>query len=150
MDNQRRQLEEQVISHYMGGTKSFVFGDLHTDTPYLRIAARTNSGKVYVLRMELDNYPAKKPNAYVECMLRDCHGNPMNEPSSANHTLSPHVNGWTQICHYHPDAWRPDMSLWMVYVRCVLWLNIYEQTLLTGKDMEYYLRHMGQHGETIG
>ena len=42
------------------------------------------------------------------------------------------------------------MSLWMVYVRCVLWLNIYEQTLRTGKDMEYYLRHMGQHGETIG
>lgn len=149
MDNQRKQLEEQVISHYMGGTKSFAFGDLHTDTPYLRIAARTNSGKVYVLRLELDNYPAKKPNAYVECMLRDCHGHLMDAPSSTNHTLSPHSNNWTQICHYHPNAWRPDMSLWMVYVRCVLWLNIYEQTLRTGNDMEYYLRHMGEDGEIV-
>lgn len=142
MDSRRKQLEEQVISHYMGSTNSFQFGDLHTNTPYLRIAARTNSGKVYVLRITLSGYPAQKPNAYVECMLRDCHGKLMNQISSANHTLSPHPSGWTQICHYHPDAWRPDMSLWMVYVRCVLWLNIYEQTLRTGNDMEYYLKHM--------
>lgn len=149
MDYQRKQLEEQVISHYMGGNKSFAFGDLNTSKPYLRIAARTNSGKVYVLRIELPGYPNQKPFAYVECMLRDCHGNLMNGASSKNHTLSPHANGWTQICHYHPDAWKPDMSLWMVYVRCVLWLNIYEQTLRTGKDMEYYLRHMGSDGSVV-
>ena len=40
------------------------------------------------------------------------------------------------------------MSLWMVYVRCVLWLNIYEQTLRTRRDMEYYLRHMDANGST--
>lgn len=150
MDYQRKQLEEQVISHYMGGTKSFAFGDLNTLNPYLRIAARTNSGNVYVLRMELEGYPGRKPNVYVECMLRDCHGKLMNAASSQNHTLTPHSNGWTQICHYHPDAWQPNMSLWMVYVRSVLWLNIYEQTLRTGNDMEYYLKHMGADGSRIG
>lgn len=149
MDYQRKKLEEQVISHYMGNSKSFEFGDLSTTKPYLRIAARTNSGKIYVLRMELYNYPNSKPCAYVECMLRDCHGNPMDNANSTNHTLTPHPNGWTQICHYHPDAWQPDMSLWMVYVRCVLWLNIYEQTLRTGKDMEYYLKHMRPDGSTV-
>lgn len=144
MDDRRRQLEEQVISHYMGGGKSYSFGNLGTTNPYLRIAARTNSGKVYVLRIELSDYPNKKPNAYVECMLKNSRGSLMNTANSPDHTLSPHPNGWTQICHYHPDAWRPDMSLWMVYVRCVLWLNIYEQTLRTGKDMEFYLtKHMG-------
>jgi hypothetical protein len=142
MDTERKNLEEQVIRHYMSNPNSFAWGNLGTTKPYLRIAARTNSGKVYVLRIELQNYPSSKPNAYVECMLTDCHGRPMNSASSANHTLSPHSNNWTQICHYHPDAWRPDMSIWMVYVRCVLWLNIYEQTLRTGKDMEYYLKHM--------
>lgn len=147
MDYHRKQLEEEVIREYMGkGTNSFVFGGLYTSTPYLRIAAQTNSGNQYVLRMELSGYPYQKPDAYVECMLRDCHGNPMNKASISNHTLNPHSNGWTQICHYHPSAWRPDMSLWMVYVRCVLWLNIYEQTLRTGKDMEYYLKHMGADG----
>lgn len=149
MDSQRKKLEEQVITHYMGSTKAFYFGDLNTSKPYLRIAARTNSGKVYVLRMELQGYPYQKPNVYVECLLRDCHGNLMNTASSHNHTLSPHPNGWTQICHYHPDAWKPDMSLWLVYVRCVLWLNIYEQTLRTGKDMEYYLKHMKSDGSAL-
>lgn len=149
MDSQRKQLEEQVISHYMGGKKAFAFGDLMTTKPYLRIAARTNSGHVYVLRMELDGYPYNKPNVYVECMLRDCHGNLMNGASSTNHTLSPHPNGWTQVCHYHPSAWKPNMSLWMVYVRCVLWLNIYEQTLRTGRDMAYYLKHMDAYGQTL-
>lgn len=147
MDYQRKRLEEQVISHYMGGTKSFVFGDMASSKPYLRIAAQTNSGNQYVLRIELENYPSKKPNAYVECVLRDCHGNLMNVASGSNHTLAPHpIYGWTQICHYHPDAWKPDMSLWMVYVRCVLWLNIFEQTKRTGRDMEYYLKHMQSDG----
>lgn len=149
MDFQRKQLEEQVILHYMGSNKSFAFGDLNTTIPYLRIAARTNTGKVYVLRIEMPDYPNRKPDAYVECMLRDCHGKLMNQASSPNHTLPPHPNGWTQICHYHPDAWKPDMSLWMVYVRCVLWLNIYEQTLRTGNDMQYYLKHMASDGSTI-
>lgn len=150
MDYERKRLEEQVISHYMGGTGKFAFGNLSTLTPYLRIVARTNSGNPYVIRMELANYPNQKPNAYIEGMLKDCHGREMNTASAINHTLDRHkTQNWTQICHYHPDAWRPDMSLWMVYVRCVLWLNIYEQTLRTGLDMEYYLQHMGSDGSRI-
>lgn len=141
MDQLRLNQENAVISHYMNG-KGYEFGNTWSDTPYLRIAARSNSGKVYVLRIEMKGYPNTKPNAYVEMMLRDCHGNLMNSASSSNHTLSPHSNNWTQICHYHPSAWNPNMSLWMVYTRCVLWLNIYEQTLRTGKNMDYYLGHM--------
>lgn len=143
MDLTRLQQEEQVIRHYMNG-KQYQFGNIYSDCPYLRIAARTNSSKVYVLRIEMKGYPNVKPNAYVEMMLRDCHGKPMDSASSTNHTLSPHANGWTQICHYHPSAWGPHMSLWMVYTRCVLWLNIYEQTLRTGIDMGEYLNHMDE------
>lgn len=146
MDNQRKRLEEQVITHYMGNNGAFSFSDLDTPTPYLRIAARTNSGKIYVLRIELTDYPAKIPNVYVECMLKDCNGQLMNFADTTNHTLSPHPKGWTHICHYHPDAWRPDMSLWMVYVRCLLWLNIYEQSVIAGKPLEFYLKHMDSKG----
>ena len=148
MDATRKNLEEQVISHYMPNSSSYAWGNLGTSRPYIRMAARTNSGKVYVLRIELPNYPNSKPDAYVECMLRDCHGKLMNYVSNANHTLEPHTNNWTQICHYHPSAWKPEMSIWMVYVRCVLWLNIYEQTLKTGRDMEFYLKHMQADGTT--
>lgn len=143
MDQFRLNQEKAVISNYMNDN-NYVFGDTWSECPYLRISARSNSGNIYILRIEMRNYPKEKPNAYVEMMLRDCHGNLMNSASSSNHTLTPHRNNWTQICHYHPDAWNENMSLWMVYTRCVLWLNIYEQTKRTGKDMDYYLGHMSQ------
>lgn len=142
MDKERYELEYRVVSHYMSNPNSFEFGNIYGNIPYLRIVAQTNSGKPYVLRIECKDFPNSKPNAYVECMLRDHTGKLMDSPSASNHTLSPHVNGWTQICHYHPNAWKPNMSLWMVYIRCVMWLNIYEQTLKTGNSMEYYLNHM--------
>lgn len=140
MDTYRQSLEEQVIRYYMGGDKSFAFGDLATSKPYLRIAAKTNNEKFYILRMDLQDFPNRLPCVYVETMLSDCHGNPMNSASKLNHTLKLHPNGWTQICHYRPDDWTPNQSLWLIYIRCVLWLNIYEQTLISGHDMEYYLR----------
>ena len=142
MDRERYELEKNVIAHYMHNPNAYAFGNLDGSTPYLRIVAQTNSGKAYVLRIECSNYPNTKPNAYVECMLCDHRGVLMDSASSSNHTLSPHANGWTQICHYHPNAWKPNMSLWMVYIRCVMWLNIYEQTLKTKQPMEHYLRHM--------
>ncbi len=143
MDKERLNLEKTVIANYFPNTNAYEFGNVNGAVPYLRIVAQTNAGNPYVLRIEMENYPYAKPNAFVECMLRDHNGNLMNEASAANHTLSPHRNGWTQICHYHPNAWKPNMSLWMVYVRCVLWLNIYETTLRTGNTMEHYLNHMG-------
>lgn len=144
MNQERYNLEKSVIAHYMPNPNSYEFGNIYGATPYLRIVARTNAGNAYVLRIECPDYPNKKPNAYVECMLRDHTGNLMNGPSPSNHTLSPHDNGWTQICHYHPNAWKPNMSLWMVYARCVMWLNIYEQTLRTKHPMDYYLGHMSE------
>lgn len=144
MDQYRYNLEKQVIGHYMSNPNSYQFGGIGTSAPYLRIAAQTNNNHVFVLNMDLRGYPDVKPNVYVECMLKDCHGNLMNGVSAKNHTLTPNDRGWTQICHYHPSAWRPDLSLWLVYLKCVIWLNIYEQTLRTGKDMDYYLRHQGE------
>ncbi len=142
MDQERYELERSVIAHYLPNSNMYQFGDIYGSVPYLRIVAQTNTGNAYVLRIECPNYPNEKPNAYVECMLKDHNGDLMNTASAENHTLSPHRNGWTQICHYHPKAWKPTMSLWMVYIRCVMWLNIYEQTLKTKHPMEYYLNHM--------
>ena len=142
MDAQRLEMEKSIVAHYMKNPNSYMFGDVYTATPYLRIVAQTNTHTPYVLRIEFPNYPNEKPAAYVECMLKDHNGQLMNTASAPNHTLSPHRNGWTQICHYHPSAWKPNMSLWMVYIRCVMWLNIYEQTLRSHQPMEYYLNHM--------
>ena len=34
----------------------------------------------------------------------------------------------------------PGVSLYKIYIKCALWLNIYEVHLKTGKPMEYYLK----------
>ncbi len=147
MTNERYRWENQIISHYMPNSKLFSWGNLEYGTPYVRMAARTNTGNVYVLRIELPNYPNNKPNAYVETELKDRYGKKLEELKTYNHTLADHPTyGWTQICHYHPNAWNHTMSIWMVYVRCVMWLNIYEVTLKTGHTMDKYLSHMNEDG----
>lgn len=144
MDRNRYLQEKQIIDNYFKNPNMYEFGNLNTNCPYFRIMARTNNGNPYVLHFKLPNYPYQKPDVYVECMLRDCHGNLMNSPNGSNHTLQSLNNQWTQICHYHPSAWQPQLTLLMVYIRCVLWLNIYEQTKRTGRDMDYYLGHMSE------
>lgn len=135
--------EKQILDYYMQG-KNYEFGNLNSSVPYLRIAARTQLGNSYVLRFTLQDYPNVKPNVYVECMLLDRRGNPMNSASRSNHTLQPLNGRWTQICHYHPDAWQPKLTLWLVYVRCLVWLNMYEQSKRTGHDIDHYLGHMDE------
>lgn len=143
MDNQRYEMEKAVFSHYMPSSNNFQFGGIGTSEPWLRVVAQTQNNHVYVLRMILRGYPDRKPDVYVECMLKDHNGHDMDSASGTNHTLTPHSNGWTQICHYHPDAWQSDLSLWLVYMKCVVWLNIYEQSLRSGRNIDYYLNHMG-------
>ncbi|MDY5596495.1 MAG: hypothetical protein SPG40_03225 [Kiritimatiellia bacterium] len=38
------------------------------------------------------------------------------------------------------QSWTPGVSLYKIYIKCALWLNIYEVHLKTGKPMEYYLK----------
>ncbi|MBR3907892.1 MAG: hypothetical protein IKJ61_07310 [Bacteroidaceae bacterium] len=142
MDSKRLEMEKKVIAYYLPNPNTYAFGDIYSSKPYFRAVAQTNSGNPYVIRIECPNFPNSKPNAYVECMLRNHKGELMDSPNASDHTLEQHPNGWTQICHFHPNAWKPDMSIWMVYIRCVMWLNIYEQTLKTGNTMDYYLGHM--------
>ncbi len=143
MDQNRLNMENMVLNYYMGGSKAYQFGGIGTSYPYLRIAAQTMNNKIYVLNMDLRGFPESKPDVYVECTLKDYYGMEMTGPSRENHTLTANNKGWTQICHYHPSAWRTDLSLWLVYLKCMVWLNMYEQTLRTGNTMEYYLRHQG-------
>ena len=44
-------------------------------------------------------------------------------------------HGWTRICHYGSESWTPGVSLYKIYIKCALWLNIYEVHLKTGKPM---------------
>ena len=116
------------------------FLDMDTDHPYLAIAAKTNAGNVYTLKIELADFPESVPRVFVNYMLYDANNNPLNIPNSSMHTLRSE-NGCTQICHYGRNSWTNMVSLYKVYIRCRLWLEIYEEHLRTGEPIDHYLYH---------
>lgn len=139
MTQERFKMEDMVLAHYLP-RNMFRFCNMATSTPYLQAGVVTNDGTCYVLNFRLSGFPASKPKVYVEEMLRTKSGVKMEYANSTNHTLTS-WNGWTQLCHYNDSCWSNDVSLWKVYLKCRLWLEMYRAHLRTGKTMEYYLNH---------
>ena len=135
--------ENMILSHYLG-PKAFAFSGLNTFQPGLKAVVKTNNGKVYVLHYNLSNFPAAKPSVYVTQMLYTKNGEPMNSPSAPNHTLDS-WNGWTQLCHYSSDQWTTDITLWHIYLKCRVWLEVYQTHLRTGRTMDSILKHQTSH-----
>jgi hypothetical protein len=116
------------------------FMDMGTDSPYLAMAAKTNEGNVYTLKIELAEFPESVPRVFVTHMLYDAKSNPLDTPNQYMHTLRSE-NGCTQICHYGRNAWTNMVSLYKVYIKCRLWLEIYEEHLHSGEPIDHYLTH---------
>ena len=138
IDSSRQQLETRVLLKYLPA-KVFRFMDIGTSKPYLVCAAKTNNGKIYTLRIELDQFPESVPKVFVMEMLKTKSGENMDECSASMHTLTSE-NGWTRICHYG-NNWRDNVSLWRVIYKCLMWLNCYERHLQTGEDIDSFLDH---------
>ena len=139
MTEERLKMEKKVLSSKLPAS-SYRFMDMNTTNPYLVMAAKTNSGNIYTIRIDLVNFPNSKPEAFVRKMLKTKTGSTMSGASASMHTLSSKY-GFTQICHYADSAWTPMVSLYKVYIKCRLWLEMYDLHLKTGKNMDYYLNH---------
>lgn len=139
MERRRFERERQVLLGHLGANL-FRFFNVDSSDTYVVMGARTNRGNVYTLRAELDDFPFDIPPVYVTRMLTDIDGNPLDEVSAEMHVLTP-KNGWTRICHYGPASWTPAVSIFKVFVKCRLWLEMYELHLQTGRPIDYYLNH---------
>ena len=139
MDKERLRAEQDVLSRKLPGY-GYRFMDMETSKPYIVLPARTNRGNIYAIRIELDDFPNEIPKAFVTKMLKTKSGNPMSGCSASMHTLTSE-HGYTRICHYGHSSWTPMVSIYKIYVKCRLWLEMYELHLQTGHDMDYYLNH---------
>lgn len=139
IDNERYQAEQMVLRAKLPSS-AYRFMDMNTSHPYIVLAARTNAGNVYTLRIELAEFPTDVPRAFVTKMLYSKRGERLDSPSAAMHTLSSE-HGWTRICHYGSNSWNPYVSVYKIYVKCRLWLEMYELHLKTGRNIDYYLKH---------
>ena len=139
MTPERLTEEKSVLQRYLP-SNTYVFKDLATSSPYILMAAKTNRGHVYTLRIDLASFPNSLPPAFVTRMLKTRDGDEMDGASASMHTLSSD-HGYTRICHYGSSSWAPNVSIYKVYVKCRLWLEMYELHLQTGQDISYYLNH---------
>lgn len=138
IDQKRYEMELAVLKRKLPeGTYHFSLGD---ERPFVAFAARTNVGNLYTIQVELERFPANIPKAFVTKMLRDKDGNPLDHGSRSMHTLASE-RGWTRICHYGSDSWTPAVSLYKIYIKCRLWLEVYEKHLQSGEPMDHYLKH---------
>lgn len=138
MIDARRYRTEVEILRMSLPDNMFKFYDMDTDEPYLKIAAVTNSKKIYTLRINLDEFPESMPKVFVTKMLKSKIGNDLCSPSHEMHTLGSEY-GFTRICHYGNTSWRNDISLNKVYLKCRVWLEAYEAHLQTGDNIADYL-----------
>ena len=136
-DRQRYEAEVALLKRKL--PSSVWHFDFNSERPFLAMAVKTKTGNLYTIQIELERFPQSVPKVFVTKMLRDHDGDPMDKALHSLHTLASE-HGWTRICHYGLESWTPGVSLYKIYIKCALWLNIYEVHLKTGKPMEYYLK----------
>ena len=140
MDKERLMAEESLLERKFPSNVFRFINKENLENTYLRIGAKTNSGNVYTLHMDLKDFPMQQPKVFVTRMLESKAGCDLNSVSATMHTLASE-HGWTRICHYGHQSWTPNVSLYKGYVKCRLWLEMYESHLRTGKNIDYYLNH---------
>lgn len=93
-----------------------------------------------------DGYPNVMPRIFVThpnpCRKYD--GRVFDSVSADDHTLERDERYGTQICHSSQRCWKPNNALAQVIFKAFMWLDAYEKHLVTGNNMDSYLRHQGQ------
>lgn len=141
MDQARLRLEQTILEKNF--PRRYAFVDMDTSRPNLVIGMRTNSARTYRLNLMIpSDYPHSKPTVYVVYPqeLRDRDGRLLSEigTSHALHLLGPRGND-IQLCHYKSENWHPNVTLYKVALKCLIWLNAYEAYLETGTPLSTYL-----------
>ena len=121
--------------------KAFVFYGMESSDPHVVMGARTNANHEYTIYIELKNFPLGVPNIYIEKDLKDFKGESLCKTSGSMHTLQSDRDGWVKICHCSSENWKPATSLYLLYVKALLWLNAYDAHIMTGKPIDAVLSH---------
>ena len=140
LTQQRLAMERAVLARKLP-PNTYHFCNMQTDCPFLAVAARTNAGNIYTVRIDLRNFPNQVPAAGVTRLLNDRMGNPLDTCNGLMHVLNCDWQGGTRICHYGPRSWTPNVSLYKIFIKCRLWLELYELHLQTGKPIDHFVVH---------
>ncbi len=142
----RLAVEHQILQRE-GFSQFSVYHHSADDTYYASGVATSNSGSMYSLYMPIPSgFPTARPPLYITkpSPLLRADGSRISDSgvSHAMHTLSPHENGWVQICHWRDARWHAGIVLQKVFLKAHVWIEAYEQHLATGHSLADFVRTM--------
>jgi ubiquitin-protein ligase len=99
-------------------------------------------GTYTLLLVAAADYPSSLPEVYIvsPLVLRDCRGRELLaiSPSHEMHLLKPNSR-FIRLCHYKAENWHPNVTLYKVVLKCLIWLVAYENHLQSGRPITDYL-----------
>ena len=149
-DDQRDRLllEHQILQHEEFSQFSVYYDRTH-DAYDASGVATSSSGRRYSLYAPIPSgFPTQRPPLYVTdpnpLLMAD--GTAMSRLGLSHqmHTLTPHDNGWVQICHWRDSRWHSGIVLQKVFLKAHIWIEAYEQHLATGRSLADFVRTMAE------
>ena len=141
VDPARLKIERTVLEESFKG--AFDLKEEASGATRLEIDVSVPGGGTYrLLLVAAPDYPSSMPEAYLihPLVLRDFHGRELISisPSHEMHLLKPNSR-FIRLCHYKPANWHPNVTLYKVVLKCLIWLVAYENHLQTGRPITDYL-----------
>jgi hypothetical protein len=141
VDEARLKIERTVLESSFKGT--FQLEQDASGAARLEIDVTVPGGGSYrLLLTAAPDYPSSLPEVYLihPLILRDFHGRELLSlsPSHEMHLLKP-GGRFIRLCHYKPENWHPNVTMYKVVLKCMLWLVAYENHLQSGRPITDYL-----------
>ena len=138
---QRLGFEKDLLEKYFGNRVTWI--DPTGDTK-IEVRVTCSNDKQYTLRVYL---PADYPNSVPEMIVKTPSMCTLTRRDGSDLVGSPdHVygtkDGCTMICHFKPNLWRSDNTLYQVVMKGLIWLEAYQAHLRTGSNLSAYLCEM--------
>lgn len=148
----RLAVERNLLERYFPNRVTWFSPGNHN--AHVQIRMTSNSNKEYVLRVYI---PSDFPNSCPDMVmvsplnLRKQNGDALPTGSFVFHTIGER-DSYIKLCHFIPRLWTADNTLYQVFVKGRLWIEAYEGHLMTGKDMDVFLKHQtdSNAGEAAG
>ena len=137
----RLQTEKDILEQYFSDKVKWIEP---TDPSKTRVELelKSSSDKTYKLRLYLnEDFPNSCPHMAIVYPnnLRTKAKRPIPLLDKSFHTLGLTVDQFTKLCHFSPDLWTPDNTLYQVLIKGIMWIEAYEGHLQTGNSMDFYL-----------
>ena len=135
-------MEKDLLSHYFRGRVTWIEP---TGNTRVEVRMTASNDKNYTLRIYLPpDFPNSCPTMVVSnpnAALRKLNGSLLTRGSDEDHTYGSR-DGLTVICHFRPNRWSNENTLYQVFMKGLIWLEAYEGHLRTGKPINTFLRDM--------